>query len=87
MVSHSVLELGRKNYLGFQGGNPNLKQPYFEFFYSVTFSGQLAQSNAIITKLAPLMVTELLRGQDIHPTLEGCPLRSGDIEKFCMEAI
>jgi hypothetical protein len=87
MIAPSVLELGRKNYLGLQGGNPNLKQPYFFIFYSLTFSGQLAQSNATITKLAPLTVTELLRGQDINSTPEGCPLRSGQIEKFCMEVI
>jgi hypothetical protein len=84
MIAPSVLELGRKNYLGLQGGNPNLKQPYFLIFYSLIFSGQLAQSNATIIKLAPLTVTELWRGQYIHPTPEGCPLRSGDIKKNCM---
>jgi hypothetical protein len=42
-------------------------------FIFLIISGQLAELAEPIKKLAPLTVTELLRGQDIPPTSAGYP--------------
>ncbi len=42
-------------------------------FIFLIISGQLAELAEPIKKLAPLTVTELLRGQDIPPTPAGYP--------------
>jgi hypothetical protein len=49
MVSHSVLKLRRKNYLGFQGGNPNLESILKRI--KLKFLGHHQNISTIISKL------------------------------------